>query len=101
MALDVTLGSAFLAGLVSFVSPCVLPIVPPSLCFLAGVSLDELTQGGEQVGSGLSRRVLKSAAAFVLGFTTVFVGFGATASVIGRTLAWHRDTLSVVSGIII
>lgn len=97
--LDVSLGGAFLAGLLSFVSPCVLPIVPPYLAWLAGVSFEELK--AEEPNAAQRRRVVLAAFAFVLGFTTVFVGLGATASVIGKTIAQYFDTLSVIAGIII
>ena len=78
--LDVNLGGALLAGLISFVSPCVLPIVPPYLCFLAGLSIEELQHGR---AAGVAGNVFGAALAFVLGFTSVFVAMGATASVIG------------------
>jgi cytochrome c-type biogenesis protein len=82
MQIDVTHGGAVIAGLLSFVSPCVLPLVPPYLCYLAGVSLDQLTG---QADEGAARhRVFFSALAFVLGFSTVFVALGATASAFGR-----------------
>ena len=97
--LDVSLGGALLAGLLSFISPCVLPIVPPYLAWLAGVSFDELK--AEDPGAAQRRRVLVSALAFVLGFTTVFVALGATASVIGKTIAQYFDVLSVIAGVII
>lgn len=97
--LEVTIGGAFLAGLISFVSPCVLPIVPPYLCYLAGVSLEELT--GESRSAASMRNVFFAALAFVLGFTTVFVMLGATASVIGQTITRHLDILSYVAGAII
>ncbi len=97
--LDVSVGGALLAGLLSFVSPCVLPIVPPYLAWLAGVSFDELKD--EAPGARQRRRVVLAAVAFVLGFTTVFVALGATASVIGKTIAQYFDTLSVIAGIII
>ena len=85
--LDVPYSGAFLAGLISFVSPCVLPIVPPYLCFLAGVSLDEIAgQDTNSVPTGVASRVFLSALAFVLGFSTVFVILGATASVFGQAL---------------
>jgi cytochrome c-type biogenesis protein len=97
--LDVSVGAAFLAGLLSFVSPCILPIVPPYLCYLAGVSFDHLK--GAEVEPGTSRRIVLSAVTFVLGFATVFVGLGATASVIGQAIARYFDTLSIVAGLII
>ncbi|MYZ49770.1 cytochrome c biogenesis CcdA family protein [Propylenella binzhouense] len=97
--LDVSVLGALTAGLLSFVSPCVLPIVPPYLAFLAGVSLDELS---DETGRGeTGRRVLLSAIAFVLGFSTVFVALGATASVIGQTIARHLDVLAIVAGVLI
>ena len=96
--LDISLGGALLAGLISFVSPCVLPLVPPYLAYLAGVSLDQLS-GAEP--SSARGRITASALAFVLGFSTVFVSLGATASIIGQTVARHLDTLSVIAGIVI
>ncbi len=100
MTFDVSIWGAFIAGLISFVSPCVLPIVPPYLCYLAGVSLEQLTDGGEKV-KGASRRVFFAALAFVLGFSTVFIALGATASLIGRTVTRYIDTLSIVAGVVI
>jgi cytochrome c-type biogenesis protein len=97
--LEVSVGAAFVAGLLSFISPCVLPIVPPYLCYLAGVSFDQLKDN--EANADVSRRIILSAVAFVLGFTTVFVGLGATASVVGQAIARYFDILSIVAGIII
>lgn len=97
--LDVSLGGALLAGLLSFVSPCVLPIVPPYLAWLAGISFEELAS--ERPPAAHRWRLVLSALFFVLGFTTVFIGLGATASVIGRTIAEYYDLLAIVAGIII
>lgn len=97
--LDVSVGGALIAGVLSFVSPCVLPIVPPYLAWLAGVSFNELKD--ESPGAEQRRRLIVAALAFVLGFTTVFVALGATASVIGKTIAQHFDTLALVAGAII
>ncbi|MEJ0012714.1 MAG: cytochrome c biogenesis protein CcdA [Bauldia sp.] len=99
MALDVTHGGAVLAGLVSFLSPCVLPLVPPYLCYMAGVSLDQLTTDGEDRVA--RRTVMLSALAFVLGFATIFVSLGAAASAIGQLVRTHLDVLSVLGGVII
>jgi cytochrome c-type biogenesis protein len=96
--LDVTFGGALLAGLISFVSPCVLPLVPPYLCYLAGISFEELSEGSS---GETGRKLLVSAVAFVLGFTTVFVGMGATASIVGQSIAQHFQTLSIIAGAII
>ena len=99
-AFEIGYAGAALAGLLSFLSPCVLPLVPPYLCFLAGVSVEQL--GGEQeVDAASKRRVFLVALAFVLGFATVFVMLGATASVIGRAVAEHLDTLARVAGVLI
>lgn len=100
MSFDISIWGAFIAGLISFVSPCVLPIVPPYLCYLAGVSLEQLTDAGERV-AGASRRVFFAALAFVLGFSTVFIALGATASLIGQTITRYMDTLSIVAGVVI
>ncbi len=97
--LDVTFAGAFLAGLLSFVSPCVLPIVPPYLCYLTGLSFEQLA--GEDTPPRASRRIVLSAVVFVLGFATVFVALGATASAVGQTVARYFDVLSIVAGAII
>jgi cytochrome c-type biogenesis protein len=99
MPIDVSHWGALGAGGVSFLAPCVLPLVPPYLCYMAGVSLDQLVgQGDETVAR---RTVLVSALAFVLGFTTIFVALGATASVIGGIVRSHLDILSVLGGVVV
>ncbi len=97
--LDVGFGAAFLAGLLSFVSPCVLPIVPPYLAYLAGISFQELSDDG--LGRETARRIFLSSVLFVAGFTTVFVALGATASIVGQSLARYFDTLAVIAGVLI
>lgn len=98
--MDVTYVGALLAGLLSFVSPCVLPLVPAYLCFLGGASLDQLT-AEEGIDQALARRVAVSAAAFVVGFGTVFVSLGATATLAGQFLAQNMDILSKIAGVVI
>ncbi len=100
MNLDVTIWAAFGAGLLSFLSPCVLPLVPPYLCFLAGAELDDLTaiDGDNDISYA---KILLVAFTFVLGFSTVFVGLGATASVFGQLLREHLNILSQAAGVII
>jgi cytochrome c-type biogenesis protein len=95
---DIGFIGAFVAGIVSFVSPCVLPIVPPSLAFIAGVGFDQLTAEGE---GAARRRVVMATIAFVLGFTTIFVLLGATASTIGQLLQAYRETLAIIAGAVI
>ncbi len=96
---EASFGGALLAGLLSFVSPCILPIVPAYLAYLAGISFDELINKTQTAQA--ARRIWLAASAFVLGFSTVFVALGATASVIGQTIARYFDTLAIVAGIII
>ena len=97
--LDVGYGAALLAGLLSFVSPCVLPIVPPYLAYLAGISFEELRD--EDGTASAARRLVPIAMAFVGGFTVVFVSLGAGASIIGQTIAQYFDILSIIAGVVI
>ena len=100
---EISLLSALLAGALSFLSPCVLPLVPPYLCYMAGISVEQF-RGGDAVGGRefRSRRaVLAPALLFTLGFATVFVALGAGASTIGVLLRQHLDLLSKIGGLII
>lgn len=98
---DVSYAGAFVAGLLSFLSPCVLPLVPPYLCFIGGLTLDELALEQERGGSLKARGVFYAAAAFVAGFTTVFVGLGATASAVGQAITAHFDILAKIAGVVV
>lgn len=98
--LDVTIAGSFLAGILSFLSPCVLPLVPPYLCFLAGVSLNELAEAGP-LQPGQNRRIVLTAGLFVLGFATVFVALGATVSTIGSWVTEQFGVLAIVAGAVI
>ena len=86
-----------LAGLLSFLSPCVLPIVPGYLCFIAGTSLDKALDSQEV----LRINILKYAISFVLGFSTVFVIMGASATYLSSLLYEYFDYLRIIGGIII
>lgn len=102
MGVEISSLSALLAGLISFLSPCVLPLVPPYLCYMAGASLDELTSGiSQSKGASIRRRALIGACAFVLGFTVVFVILGAGASTIGQYVRAHLDVIAFVAGLVI
>ena len=96
MEIDIGLVASFGAGLVSFLSPCILPLVPAYLCFLAGTSLSELTTDR---AAGMT--VLGRALAFVIGFTCVFVALGASASTVGQLVSERLTLLSRIAGIII
>src|SRR5829696_7016489 len=96
--LEVSIPAAVLGGLISFLSPCVLPLVPPYLSYLAGTTLDELQAGDDWA---VRRRALLTALLFVAGFSTVFVLLGATASVLGQALRQHLEVLSTVAGVAI
>lgn len=103
MAVDVGYLSAVGAGAISFLSPCVLPLVPPYLCYMAGVSMDDFRANAAAEGKSPAARaaLIGAALAFVLGFTTVFVALGAGASSIGGLLrAWQQE-LAIAAGIII
>ncbi len=103
MAVDVGYVSALGAGALSFLSPCVLPLVPPYLCYMAGVSVDDFRGEDDRAAAATGSRIplLTSSLAFVLGFTTVFVALGAGASAIGRLLLTWQNEISVVAGIVI
>ena len=103
MALDIGYVSAVGAGAISFLSPCVLPLVPPYLCYMAGVSVDDFRGGdvGVTAKAGARGALIYSSIAFVLGFSTVFVALGASASLIGGLIrAWSAE-LSIVAGVVI
>ena len=89
-----------LAGLVSFLSPCVLPLVPPYLGYLGGTTIEQMTPASE-IDARLWRRVVLASLCFVLGFTTVFVALGAGASVFGQWMQTYKAELSIVAGIVI
>jgi len=108
MPYDVSFWAAFTAGILSFISPCVLPLVPPYMAYIAGVNLQQLAgQGGAEDGAATATaqpvlgRVLLIALVFVLGFSTVFVILGASASAIGQLLREYMDILSKVAGVLI
>ena len=99
MAADVTIFAALFAGLVSFLSPCVLPLVPPYLVYLAGTSLERLAE--KEAPPRVRRDTVLAAALFVAGFSTIFVALGASASMIGSLLRFYSNELAIVAGIAI
>ena len=96
--LDVGLLAAFGAGILSFLSPCILPLVPSYLCFLAGASLETLTRNP---GVTTNTRLIGRAVAFVLGFAVVFIALGASASGVGRLVSEHLTVLTRIAGLVI
>jgi cytochrome c-type biogenesis protein len=99
MIQNVSIPAALIAGLVSFLSPCVLPLVPPYLIYLTGATIEHVAN--EEAEEASKRAVMISAALFVLGFSTVFVMLGASASLIGGLIrAWSAE-LSIIAGIVI
>jgi cytochrome c-type biogenesis protein len=108
---DTSLIAAFFAGLLSFISPCVLPLVPGYLSFISGVTLDQLRgpaagspAGGEAAvavalpRSEATQQVFFASLAFVLGFTVVFVALGATASTLGAFLFQKSSIIGKIAG---
>jgi cytochrome c-type biogenesis protein len=93
---DVSLAGAFLAGLVSFLSPCVLPLVPGYISMLSGVGMEQLRKG-EVPSSSL----LGSSLSFIAGFSVVFISFGASASAVGVFLKQNRNALTPIAGALI
>ena len=99
MASEVSILAALVAGIISFLSPCVLPLVPPYLVYLTGATIEHVATGEPRTMP--RRAVMVAALMFVLGFSTVFVALGASASIVGSLIrAWSAE-LSIVAGIII
>ena len=98
MAISVSVPAAAAAGLLSFLSPCVLPLVPPYLTFIAGTTIEELVDGGARRAR---RDTLFAALLFVAGFTTVFVALGASASIVGQVVRANLTILSAIAGLAI
>jgi cytochrome c-type biogenesis protein len=99
MASDVTIAAAFAAGTLSFLSPCVLPLVPPYLVYLAGTSLERLGEAEPEIA--VRRDTIVASLLFVAGFSTVFVVLGAGASAIGAFARAWSQTLATFAGVII
>ncbi len=98
--LDISYAGAAGAGLISFLSPCVLPLVPAYLSYMAGTSLDRMLEEGD-ADPALTRRVFVAALAFVIGFATVFIAMGASASALNRLIVANLDLLAKIAGAVI
>ncbi len=95
---DVTYPVAFLYGLLSFFSPCVLPLIPSYFCFITGLSLEELSGAPKP---SAHRKIILSTLAFVLGFSLVFITLGASASFLGGLLFQHKGWIRIIGGALI
>lgn len=99
MEREVSVLFAFIAGLASFLSPCVLPLIPSYLSYITGLSVKELSEAGGQKRS--VRKVGTHALFFILGFSAVFIVLGASASVLGRLFAQHQKIFRQVGGVLV
>lgn len=98
--LEVSFLGAFLAGLIAFVSPCILPMVPFYFSYMAGISMSELRSDGE-ISPGAQRRLVVSALFFALGVTTIFMLMGLGATALGQAFAQWKQPLSYVAAAVI
>ncbi len=98
--IDITFAGAALAGFLAFFTPCILPMVPFYLCYMAGMSMSELRSDGE-IAPGAQRRLVISAAMFALGVTSIFMLMGMGATALGQAFAQWRGVLSYVAAGII
>lgn len=98
MSDQVTYFAAFVAGILSFISPCVLPLIPGYISFVSGASLDEMRGTGARAARG---QVIVTSLAFVLGFSLVFIALGASASAIGQFVFRNQPILGKIAGAVI
>ena len=102
---QVSLFAAFLAGILSFISPCVLPLIPGYLSFVSGVTLEEMRAPGASADLAASatkrRRAVIMSLAFVLGFSIIFISLGASATALGTLLMDHIQLLGKIAGVVI
>ncbi len=96
---DLNVFVAFAAGVLSFLSPCVLPLIPSYLSFVSGVSLDEMR--GDQAPPQIRSRLVSHAIAFIVGFSLVFVSLGASASFLGSFFLGYRSSIRLVGGVFV
>lgn len=96
---NITFVLAFSAGFLSFVSPCVLPLIPSYVSYISGISFEDLVEGGED--KNFTRVTLYNSIAFVFGFTLIFVALGASSSFIGSILRDYQDMIMRVGGLLI
>lgn len=100
MAQQVSLVMAFFAGLLTFLSPCILPLIPAYISFITGVSIDDLVSEREEKNK-MTKRIFLEMILFILGFSLVFILLGASASYFGKSVLSHLKLLRVIGGILV
>ena len=98
---DVSFLAAFFGGILSFISPCVLPLVPGYISFISGVSFEDMKKADAAAASARRRQLLFASLAFVAGLALVFIIFGASATVLAKTLGRYRSVLEKIAGIVV
>src|ERR1051326_1335230 len=96
---NISLVAAFSAGLLSFVSPCVLPLVPSYISYITGLSIEQLTDS--TVRSKFKKTIVVNALLFIGGFSAVFVSFGASASFVGQIFTTYQEYIRRIGGVLI
>ncbi len=96
---EVSFPLAFLAGILSFLSPCVLPLVPSYLSFITGLTFEDLTEGIDR--KKIRSLTIKSSLAFIFGFSSIFITLGASSSVVGSFLFNYQDWIRIIGGILV
>lgn len=96
---DVSFPLAFLAGLLSFLSPCVLPLVPSYVSFITGISFEDLKEGADR--KKIRFLTITNSLAFISGFSLIFVALGASSSVIGKFLFEYQDWIRIIGGVLV
>jgi cytochrome c-type biogenesis protein len=96
---DISFPLAFLAGLLSFLSPCVLPLIPSYVSFITGISFKDLTVGIER--KRIRYLTMTNSLAFIAGFSSVFIGLGISSSAIGNFLFQYMDMIRMIGGVLV
>ncbi len=96
---DVSLPLAFLAGILSFLSPCVLPLIPSYVSFITGISFKDLTVGADR--KRIHRLTMTNSLAFIAGFSFVFIALGVSSSAVGRFLFQYADLIRILGGVLV
>ncbi|MBH0191616.1 MAG: cytochrome c biogenesis protein CcdA [Nitrospira sp.] len=96
---QISLLAAFSAGLLSFVSPCVLPLVPSYISYITGLSVEQLTDVSER--AKFKKAIVLNSLLFIAGFSAVFIAFGASASLLGQVLVTYQDSIRRIGGVLI